>query len=145
KVEVAMQTRPQETVDRATLVDGLLRTIRITRAATTYAIKGAQDAPRTVIVEHPQQQGWRFFSSALESSTPTHHRLRAAVEAGGEAEIEAIHERTETDSIALVDADEETLLYWSGQLDDTEVVAVLAELAERRRALARAESEVREI
>jgi hypothetical protein len=140
KVEVTTENGREEMVYRASLVDGVLRVTGTTRAATTYTIAGAEDAPRTVIIEHPRRNGWTFASDALEASTPTHHRLRVAVEAGGTARAVATLERTETDTISLVDMDAPTLLYWSGQLDDPETAQTLAELAERRQEIARGQT-----
>lgn len=145
KVEVTTSAGRDETVFRATVAQGVLRATRITRAQTTYAIAGAQDAPRTVIVEHPRRAGWRFSSTALAEDTPTHHRLRIELEQGATAEIAAVNERTETESIELMDADAETLLYWSGQIDDAGTVEMLAGLAERRAEIARAQESVAEI
>lgn len=54
-------------------------------------------------------------------------------------------ERTETDSIALVDSDTATLLYWSGEIDDPETASTLAQFAERRQEIARAEAGVSDL
>lgn len=142
KVEVTTETGREESVYRASLVEGVLRTMRITRATTTYAIQGAEDAPRTVVIEHPRRQGWRFSSDALDESTPTHYRLRVEIEEGGAADVDATNERTESESIALVDVDAETLLHWSGRIDDAQTADTLDELAERRRDISRAEADV---
>lgn len=145
KVEITTSAGRDETLFRASLSQGVLRATRITRAQTTYSIAGAPDAPRTVIVEHPRRAGWRFSSTALAEDTPTHHRLRVELEQGATAEIAAVNERTETESIELMDADVDTLLYWSGQIDDPETVETLAGLAERRAEIARLQENVAEI
>lgn len=145
KVEVTTDVGREETVYRASLAEGVLRATRITRATTIYTIDGAEDAPRTVVVEHPRRQGWRFSSDALEENTPTHHRLRVEIDEGGSAEITATAERTEMESIALVDADTDALLYWSGLIDDRRTAEALGDLAERRRDIAHAETQVAEI
>lgn len=145
KVEVTTEAGRDETVYRASLAEGVLRATHITRATTTYTIQGAEDAPRTVVIEHPRRPGWRFSSPALVEETPTHHRLRAELEAGETARIAATFERTETETIGLVEADTETLVFWSGQVDDRQAAGKLADLAERRREIARAETQVAEI
>lgn len=145
KVEVTTEAGRDETVYRASLAEGVLRATSITRATTTYTIKGAEDAPRTVVIEHPRRPGWRFSSPALAEETPTHHRLRAELEAGGAVRIAATFERTETESIGLVEADTDTLVFWSGQIDDPQTAGKLTDLAERRREIARAETQVAEI
>ncbi len=145
KVEVTIENGPAEHLYRANLAEGVLTTTRITRATTTYAIQGAKDAPRTVVIEHPRRQGWRFTSDALMEATPTHHRLHAEIEAGGQAEVDATHERVESESIALIDTDSDTLLYWSGQIDDAQTAETLTKLAEQRREVTRAEAEIERI
>ncbi|WP_234273521.1 DUF4139 domain-containing protein [Billgrantia zhangzhouensis] len=142
KVEVMTEAGRDESVYRASLGEGVLRATRITRATTIYRIQGAKDAPRTIVIEHPRRQGWHFSSDVLEEHTPTYHRLRVEVEAGSSAEVAASHERTETESIALVEADTDTLVYWSGRIDDSRTADMLADLVERRREIARAETQV---
>ena len=145
KVEITTENRPAEYLYRANLAQGVLRTSRTSHVTTTYAIQGAEDAPRTVVIEHPRRQGWRFTSDALVEATPTHHRLRAEIEAGGQAEVDATYERVESESIALIDTDSDTLLYWSGQIDDAQTAETLARLAEQRQGVTRAETEIERI
>ncbi|MFK4810964.1 DUF4139 domain-containing protein [Devosia sp. ZW T5_3] len=140
KVEVTTEYGDSQTIYRATLADGVLRVTGITRTDTSYAITGAQDAPRTVVIEHPRQAGWTLSSDALESTTPTSYRLQAKLAAGGTAKVVASVERTDLESIALVDSDADTLLYWLGQLDDPATKAILSELAKSRQDIARAEN-----
>lgn len=140
KVEVTTQYGDSKTAYRATLADGVLRVTSVTRTDTTYAITGAQDAPRTVVIEHPRQSGWTLSSDALQSTTPTHYRLQAKLPAGGTAKVVASVERTELQTIALVDSDADTLLYWVGQLDDPATNAILTELAAARQDIARAQT-----
>ncbi|HWU16584.1 MAG TPA: DUF4139 domain-containing protein [Devosia sp.] len=140
KVEVTTQYGDSKTAYRATLADGVLRVTSVTRTDTTYAITGAQDAPRTVVIEHPRQSGWTLSSDALQSTTPTHYRLQAKLAAGGTAKVVASVERTELQTIALVDSDADTLLYWVGQLDDPATNTILTELAAARQDIARAQT-----
>lgn len=140
KVEVTTTHGNEQTVYRATIADGVMRLTSTTRMDTIYAIKGAADAARSVIIEHPRNDGWTFSSAALDEQTPVSYRLRAEVAAGGTAEVRATIERINSDDIALVDADTSSLLYWSGLIDDPKTQAVLADLTERRTALARNEA-----
>jgi hypothetical protein len=121
---------------------GTLRATRLSRLVTTYSVKGASDAPRTLIIEHPRRAGWRLSSDFLDSDTPTHHRLRVEVAAGGTAEIVAIAERSDTENFALLDADADALFGWSGAAADPDTAAKLAELAELRREAERARRQV---
>lgn len=139
KVEVTTQPGDRKTVYRATLSEGLLRVTAITRSQTTYAIKGAADAERHVVIEHPRMAGWTLASDALESTTPSHYRLAASVAAGGTANVTAIMERRDVQTVALVDSDADTLLYWMGAIDDPATADTLKRLAESRQQVTRAE------
>lgn len=145
KVEVSTEYGDSKTIYRASLAEGVLRVTSVTRTDTTYDITGAQDAARTVVIEHPRQAGWTLSSDALQSTTPTHYRLEAKLAAGGTAKVVASVERTEMQSIALVDSDADTLLYWVGQLDDPAAAAILTELAESRQDIARAQNALSEL
>ncbi|WP_246225956.1 DUF4139 domain-containing protein [Chelativorans xinjiangense] len=142
KVEVTTQSQPRETVSRIAIVDGTVRATRLSRLTTTYSVKGAADAPRTLIIEHPRRNGWRFSSGALDSATPSHHRLRVEVAAGGTAEVVATAERSDTEVFALLNADADALFGWSGAAADPDTASKLAELAELRQRAAEAAREV---
>lgn len=145
KVEVTTSNGNEQTAYRATIANGVMRLTSTTRIETIYNIKGAADAARTVIIEHPRSDGWSFASTALDEQTPDNYRLRAEVEAGGTAQVRATIERTNSDDIALIDADTASLIYWSGLLDDPKTKAALAELTERRSALASTEAMLEDI
>lgn len=145
KVEVATSMDRDEALFRASLSKGVLRATRITRAKTTYTVAGAQDRPRTVIIEHPRRDGWRFTSPALDENTPTHHRLRVELAQGATAEVAAVHERTDTEIIELINADTDTLVFWSGQIDDAGTTEILTALAQKRREIAGSEQQSADI
>ena len=132
KVEIATESKPQDTISQIAIADGTVRATRVSRLVTTYSIKGAADAPRTFIIEHPRREGWRFSSDMLDSTTPAHYRLRVEIAAGGEAEAVAVAERSDTEVFALVDAEAEALFGWSGTALDPETASKLSELAERK-------------
>lgn len=145
KVEVATQTRPEENISRISVVDGSVRITRLSRIVTTYSIKGAADAPRTVIIEHPRRDGWNFSSDSLDSATPTHQRLRTEIEPRGQAEVVATDEVKQLEVFALVDASSDALFGWAGSAADTEMASKFTKLAELRRGVAEAERVVSEI
>ncbi|EKF43269.1 hypothetical protein NA8A_08029 [Nitratireductor indicus C115] len=145
KVEIASDTKPEEAVTRIRVVDGALLVTSLSRLVTTYSIKGAADGARTVIIEHPRQNGWRVVSDALSSSTPTHHRLRVEIGEGASKDVVVTAEQDRTDRFALVDAGADALLSWSGAAADPETASKLAELGELRRKAANAQNELRDI
>ncbi|RNF35847.1 DUF4139 domain-containing protein [Paracoccus methylarcula] len=145
KVEITTETQSRDSVGQVTIVDGNLRATRFLRRVTTYSIEGAPDAARTVLIEHPREDGWSFSSEALDSDTPTHHRLRAQIPAGGSARVTAISERSDGEVYALVETDADTVIHWSGMTTDPEIAARLDELAELKRKETESRETVEEI
>jgi hypothetical protein len=142
KVTVTTEAKPQEQITQVVLADGVLRATRLNRLVTTYSIRGATDAPRTVLIEHPRRSGWTFTSDALTGATPSHHRLRTTVPAGDTVKVEAVAERSDVQQMALLDADASILFRWSGTAADAQTGAKLKELAERRTRLSQADAQL---
>lgn len=142
KVEIATETNPNELVSEVSIVDGTLHTTTVSRITTSYAIKGAPDAPRTILIEHPRRDGWKMTSTALDSATPSHYRLRAKVDAGGKASVKAVMERSRTESFALFDASADAVYAWAGTAADTTTTERLRTLAAMKREAATAERKV---
>lgn len=145
KVEITTETRSQDSVEQVIIVDGNLRATRFSRRITTYSIKGAPDAERTIIIEHPRDEGWQFSSDALDNETPTHHRLRAEIPAGGSATVTAVSERREGETYALINTDADMVIHWSGMATDPETAEKLDDLAELKRQEAENRNTVEEI
>lgn len=133
KVTVREDTQPQEDITEVVLANGVLTARHVDRRTTQYAIQGASDGPRTVLVEHPRLSGWRFKSPALASETASNYRLRAELDAGASAVIDAVAERVWSEQIALVDAETDALLAWSGRVADESTATRLKTLAETKR------------
>ncbi|WP_404934312.1 DUF4139 domain-containing protein [Nitratireductor sp. L15S-10] len=142
KVEITTETKPQEIVGEVAISEGVLRTTTVSRITTTYRIKGASDAKRTVLIEHPRRDGWQMEAAALDSATPTHYRLRATVEAGGTSTIRAVMERSHMESFALTEASADALYVWAGSATDSDTDKKLKELAALKREATAAERTV---
>ncbi|WP_295808305.1 DUF4139 domain-containing protein [uncultured Nitratireductor sp.] len=145
KVEITMQTNPHEIVGAVSIADGILRTTTVSRNATDYTIKGATDAERTILIEHPRRDGWQMSSASLDSATPTHYRLRATVNAGGTSTVKAVMERSRTERFALVDASADAIFAWAGSAADSETRERLTALAALKREASTAERAVSEV
>ncbi|MGE4335661.1 MAG: DUF4139 domain-containing protein [Pigmentiphaga sp.] len=139
KVEVRTEQMPQERVSEVRIADGVLRARRHLQRDTLYTIKGAADASRTVMIEHPRQAGWDFTSDAWEGDTATHHRLKVTAPEGGTVTVKATATRVESQEVGLLDIDADGLLHWSGNAMDDATRQTLEELAALRRAVADAE------
>ncbi|WP_018041762.1 DUF4139 domain-containing protein [Methylobacterium sp. 88A] len=129
KVRVQAETQPNQVLTEITVVDGAVRAKTRSREVTSYTVKGAQDAPRTVVIEHPRRSGWTFTSAALDTETPTAYRLKVSVPAAGTAEIQAVLERLHVETYALVDADASMLLHWSSLAGDAKLADTLKTLS----------------
>lgn len=145
KVAVQAETEPSQALTQITVVDGVARATVIAREVTTYTIKGAPDAARSVIIEHPRREGWTLTASARDSETPTAYRLKVAVPAGGTAETRAVLEHVQIDAYNLVDADEALLVRWAGLATDPELGGKLKTLSQARAEVAAATRTVEEI
>jgi len=146
KVEITSSESPEQSITQVKVADGMLRASMRTRSVTTYAIKGAPDAPRKIVIEHPARPGWTFSSDAAEEGiTPGFHRLLADVAPDAVSKVVAVHEVTNEESISLADADADMLMRWSNGVGDPQVTAKLRELAKARSSLASAETEMREL
>lgn len=145
KVKVQAETKPSEVMTKITVVDGVARLAMSSREVTSYTVKGAEDAPRSVIIEHPRRNGWTFTSEARDSETPTAYRLKVAVPAGGSAQVQAVLEHVQVDTYGLIDADAKMLLSWGELASDPKLASNLTELSLARSEVAAAERQVAEI
>jgi len=139
KVEVRSEQHPQERLSELSISQGVLRAQRLLRRETVYTVKGAADAPRTVIIEHPRAQGWKFESDQLAGETATRYRLRVEVPAQGSATVRAVMSRQDRQTIALMETDEQVLAAWSANAADERTRRDLQRLADLRRELADAQ------
>lgn len=145
KVEISSEMKPEQRTVKISVSQGMLRTENLARRVTTYSIKGAPDAPRTVIIEHPRLAGWTTKSEQLDSATPTHQRLRVQVAAGATAKVEVVDERPGAATYALADANAQALLAWSNAPADPALAAKLKQLAQARAKVAEAEQSLADI
>src|SRR3546814_15230748 len=100
KVSVRGERKPQEEVSKITVADGVLKVTRVARLLTTYTVTGADDAPRTVIIEHPRREGWEFSSDALDSKTASSYRLKRDLKAGEHGHISAPQQQNRREAVA---------------------------------------------
>ncbi|MGU3496133.1 DUF4139 domain-containing protein [Xanthobacteraceae bacterium A53D] len=138
KVEVRTDRKSDNQVLDVKVVDGMITTSLVDRRKTVYAVKGAPDAPRTVVIEHPILPNWTFRSQHLSGETATARRLRAVVPAGGSVDIIAEEEITRARSYRLTSSSDAQLAQWSSSATDPVVKDKLAALGKARRALVEA-------
>lgn len=130
KVRIAQDTSGDSQIVSIKVNDGVLTASVRERSSTRYAIKGAPDGERTVIIEHAKRPGWMFTSDNEMDSTVSHHRLRVEVAAGATETVTALQERTLSETYALMSTDANRLLYLSMRSPDKAVAAKLKDLSE---------------
>ncbi|WP_165814590.1 DUF4139 domain-containing protein [Labrenzia sp. 011] len=145
KVRIAQRTQPDDTIVSIKVADGVLTASVRQRSETVYAIKGAPDGDRTIIIEHPKRPGWAFSSPQEMESTATHHRLRVEVPEGATETVTALAERTISETHALMSSDEHMLLDLAGRSPDAETAAKLRDLAGLQAEISRIEWQVRQL
>lgn len=145
KVRIAQNTTGDNQITSIRVSDGVLTaTVRET-STTRYAIKGAPDGRRTVIIEQVKRPGWSFSSDNEMDSTISHHRLRVDVAEGVTESVVALQERTLSETYALVSTDANRLLYLSRRSPDRAVAAKLRELSALQTEISKIEGEVQQL
>lgn len=129
KVRIAQDTSGDSQIVSIKVTDGVLTASVRERSETLYAIKGAPDGDRTVIIEHAKRPGWSFSSDNMMDSTVSHHRLRVELAPGESETVAARHERTLSETYALISTDANRLQYLSMRSPDKVVADKLKELA----------------
>ncbi len=72
KVRIAQSTSADSQIVSIKVNDGVLNAMVRERSSTQYAIKGAPDGDRTIVIEHAKRPGWQFSSEQELDSTATH-------------------------------------------------------------------------
>ncbi|MHA7773326.1 DUF4139 domain-containing protein [Roseibium sp. M-1] len=129
KVLIAQQDFADNQIVSIKVTDGVLTASVRERAETRYAVKGAPDGDRTVIIEHAKRPGWSFSSAQEMDSTTTHHRLKIEVAAGKTETVTAQQERTLSETYALISTDANKLQYLANRSPDKKTADKLRELS----------------
>lgn len=115
------------------VVDGVLVTKNITREETVYVVRGAADAERTILIEHPKRDGWEFTSPDLKSESATDYRLKVKVGKGETREVKAVLTRSGGESFQLADLNAADLAQWSSTSLDPVIKDKLGELSKAKK------------
>lgn len=75
-------------VTRVRIAKGLMKLTREERETHTYKLRNTDTQARTVVLEHPARQGWKFVDDMKpEETSSTHYRFKVAVDAGNTTEL----------------------------------------------------------
>lgn len=111
------------------IVDGVLQYETVSTASTTYVAENAAPEPRTLLIEHPKRDGWKFETNVQLSETVDAYRLETEIPADGVVKIRAVETRVEGQGFALVDASIATLQRFATGSSDPETAKALSKLA----------------
>ncbi|MDW9478989.1 DUF4139 domain-containing protein [Sinorhizobium meliloti] len=115
------------------VVDGVLVTKNVMREETVYVVRGAADAERNVLIEHPKRDGWEFTSPDLKSESATDYRLKVKVAKGETREVKAVFTRSGGESYQLADLNAADISRWSSTSLDPIIKDKLSELSRAKR------------
>lgn len=149
-VTVDRSDRPGRALSRATVADGVLTLSVVERQTTTYAVAGAKDGPRKLLIEHPRRAGWELADPAPAATgveaTAAAYRLPLEVPAGGTARLSVTLERPRLERATLADLSADMLIVHAAAAElPAAVREALTLLAGLRTALSEKERRVAEI
>jgi hypothetical protein len=114
--EVIAQNTPQSgTIVSVKATKGVVLTTRREREEKVYKISNKSDTDRTLVIEHPNRtnQFFKLVDTAKPTEeTATFFRFDLKVPAKQSAEFKVIEERPVTESMALTNANDDTLRYF---------------------------------
>ena len=145
KVRIAQSTSADSQIVSIKVTDGVLTASVRERSSTQYAIKGAPDGDRTIVIEHAKRSGWAFSSPQEMDSTATHHRLKVEVPAGTTETVAALQERTLSETYSLIATDANQLLYLAGRSPDKKTAEKLQELSELQNEISQIERQIQRL
>ncbi len=148
KVSIDRQTTGEQRIVSAAIADGFLRQRVVRSQTTTYAIKGAAEEDRTVLIEHPRNSGWEIVRPKGQNVTvtATHYRIRVPVAAAEVESVAVTLERTDEERLALATMSVRDFVYQSnnaGRLDP-KLRRAFEEMAELRQAVERLDVQIRD-
>ncbi|MFA6134588.1 MAG: hypothetical protein WC869_11295 [Phycisphaerae bacterium] len=98
------------------IVKGALNVRRMQTFSQTYAIHNKADAKRTIIVEHPFLADRKLIApEKFEEKTPAMYRFRQVVDANATKDLVVKEERTDLETIGILDGSTETFAWYTQQ------------------------------
>ncbi len=154
KVSVDQREDRQQTITGLTLKDGVLTIQQKDRWSRIYAVRGAADAARVVLLQEPRRHGWSLLEPGQEvEETGEFYRYAVSLKPGESREVAFVFERPTRERVVLADIGEDQLAYLiDARFVPAEMKHKLSELldlqctlADAQRALAALEREESEI
>jgi hypothetical protein len=153
EVKVEGDARPAQLAS-VKVVKGVLHATHKLRRSKTYLVKNRAGQDRTLVIEHPFQEGWDLVTPERATErTRDLYRFQVAVKAGQSARHDVVEENRRTDFVRLNGADDAVLQVFlrssvpSPKLKEalTKMQGIAGRLADTRRDLAQSQAQLKEI
>ena len=142
-VTVDRSDQPSRVISRVQIADGVMLLNVTERQTSHYAVAGAKDGPRKLVIEHPRRAGWALADGLKAETTAAAYRLPIDVPAGETVKLSVTLERPRVERVTLADLPPDALLAQAqGAELPAEARQALGELAKLRVALTEAEMRV---
>lgn len=139
KVQLREEQTDEYRLSKTRVTDGVARSEWTRLQNYRFEIKAPADEDRTVLIQLPRQDGWTFKSDAHDSDTAQEHRLKVKVAKGKTVTVTAQLSLQDQMELRLEEIDENTLLQWRGNGQDSAQQAKMDKLIELRRQLSQAQ------
>ncbi|QFY78289.1 DUF4139 domain-containing protein [Alcaligenes faecalis] len=139
KVQIREEQTDEYRLSKTRVTDGVARSEWTRFQNFRYEIKAPADEDRTVLIQLPRQDGWTFKSDAHDSDTAQEHRLKVKVAKGKTVTVTAQLSLQDQVELRLEEIDENMLLQWRGNGEDSAQQAKMDKLIELRRQLSQAQ------
>jgi hypothetical protein len=153
--EVKVEGKPgTDQLAAVKVVKGLLHATHKHRKSKTYLVKNRSGQDRTLVIEHPFQEGWDLVTPEKAAErTREVYRFQVAVKAGQAARHDVVEENRRVDIMKLKGGDEAAVQYFlkspvpSPQLKEAlgKMQTLSGRLTDTRRDLAQAQAQLKEI
>lgn len=144
KVRVDSSQKSSEKIVAAKISKGVLELSRRREYRQEYALKNNSDSGRTLVIEHPRRSNLKLLEpSEPAEKTESLYRFETPVKALETASFVVVEERTDSQTVAILPGDADSLLWYTRQGEIPEKVRdALKEVIERKNALSAAEREL---
>ncbi|MCX7993516.1 MAG: hypothetical protein N2651_07580, partial [Fimbriimonadales bacterium] len=127
------------------IVNGVLEQRVLLRRENEYRIENRDSKPRTLLMEQPLDAMWELVEPRDAERTASFYRFRLALEPNQTRTLKVTEQRTEQETLALLEADDTTLrLFLQNQRLSEPVRQALATILNRRRAISNLDAEMRQ-
>ncbi len=105
KVRVEREDKVSTTVTSGKIARGVFRYVRLARRTTIYRLKGASDAARRVIIEHPRVAGWSLDAPDKKKTkvklAQGVYRITVNLKPGERRNLNVVTSRPQRESLSL--------------------------------------------